>query len=167
MIQEKANFYENPKTELKTNIEFDRTDGKDPKFTDLVKELDEDLQAMYSNEGYKFDIDIKVDQLNTVVLASISEITIGGGCFKPIDADTAEVKRVFVSPYFRGLSIGSGLMEEIICWAKELNFKKLVLETGELQEQSIRLFKKHGFSVIENFGPYVGVKGSICMGKDL
>ena len=167
MIEEKVNFYESPKSDLKTNIDFERTDGKDQKFVDIVQELDQNLHATYNNYGYKYDIDIKVEHLNTVVLASIGDITIGGGCFKPIDAETAEVKRVFVSPYFRGLGVGSGMLEEIISWAKELKFTQLVLETGELQEESIRLFKRNGFLQIDNFGPYIGVRGSICMGRFL
>lgn len=167
MIEEKVNFRKNTQTELETTTEFFRTDGKDEKFKDLIKELDENLQSIYSNDGYKFDIDLSVTGLDTVVLASIGGITIGGGCFKLVDQETAEVKRVFVSPYFRGLNVGSGIMEEIIAWAKELNLKQLVLETGELQHQALQLFRKYGFVNIENFGPYIGVKGSICMGRRL
>lgn len=167
MITEKVNFYENPQDTLKTTVEFERTHGADPRFIDIVKELDQNLHSTYNNYGYKYDIDIQVGEVSTVILASIGEIVIGGGCFKPLDDETAEVKRVFVSPYFRGLSVGSGLMEEVICWAQELGFKNLVLETGELQEESIRLFKRQGFSVIENFGSYVGVRGSICMARKL
>ncbi|WP_207420604.1 GNAT family N-acetyltransferase [Desertivirga brevis] len=167
MIEEKVNFKKNTQTELETTTEFYRTNGEDTKFKDLINELDENLQAIYSNEGYKFDIDLSVTGLDTVVLAAIGGITIGGGCFKVIDQKTAEVKRVFVSPYFRGLNVGSGIMQEIIDWAKELHFKELVLETGELQHQALQLFKKYGFEKINNFGPYIGVKGSICMGRRL
>ncbi|WP_207533223.1 GNAT family N-acetyltransferase [Desertivirga arenae] len=167
MIEEKVNFHKSTQTELETTTEFLRTTGKDKKFSDLIKELDENLQAIYNHQGYRYDIDISVAELDTVVLASIGGITIGGGCFKLINDATAEVKRVFVSPYFRGLNVGSGLMEEIIEWAKELNLEALVLETGELQHQALQLFRKYGFAKIENFGPYIGMKGSICMGRRL
>ncbi|WP_207426174.1 GNAT family N-acetyltransferase [Pedobacter sp. SYSU D00535] len=164
-VKEVANFHKSPKSELKTTIEFERTHGRDLKFVNIIKELDQNLFAMYNHNSYKFDVDIKVDHIDTVVLASIKNITIGGGCFKALDANTAEVKRLFVNPYFRGLGVASGILDEIEAWAKELNFGRLMLETGELQEQAIKLFERHGFLVTDSFGPYIGVAGSVCMAK--
>ncbi|WP_256009628.1 GNAT family N-acetyltransferase [Desertivirga xinjiangensis] len=153
--------------DVKTIIEFDRTDSKDLRFINVVRELDANLYAMYNNNNYQFDVDIKVDNINTVILACIRSITVGGGCFKEIDSDTVEFKRMFVNPYFRGLGVASGILDELILWAKELNYSKVVLETGERQADSISLFEKHQFSVIDNFGPYIGIKGSVCMGRDI
>lgn len=168
MLGEKTkNFHKSPKAEIKTLVEFDRTDSKDRRFTNVVKELDENLYATYHNKSYRYDVDISVDHINTVILACIKSITIGGGCFKEIDSNTVEFKRMFVNPYFRGLGVASGILEELSAWAKELNYSYAVLETGDQQEESIKLFKKHEFSLIENFGPYINVGGSICMGKKL
>lgn len=161
------NFHKSPKSDIETMVEFDRTNSKDLRFINVVKELDDNLYATYHNLRYKYDVDINIDDINTVVLACIKSITVGGGCFKQIDDNTVEFKRMFVNPYFRGLGVASGILDALSVWAKELNYSNAVLETGDRQEESIKLFQKHGFSVIENFGPYVNVEGSICMAKKL
>ena len=144
-----------------------RTTSDNKDFKNLLDELNNDLRARYSNNEYKFDIDIKIDRLETVALAYINDITLGCGCFKEIKEDTVEIKRMFVNPYFRGYGVASAILEELTKWAKELCYSWAVLETGEQQPESIKLYSKHGFEIIENFGPYVGVKGSVCMGKRL
>jgi putative acetyltransferase len=148
-------------------LKIKRTTSDDKSFQDLILELDSFLNARYHNNGYKFDLNIKIDKLETVVLASINDITVGCGCFKEIDDDTVEIKRMFVNPYFRGFGVASSVLEELTKWAKELYYSNAVLETGEQQPEAIKLYSKHGFAIIDNFEPYVGIKGSLCMGKKL
>jgi putative acetyltransferase len=144
-----------------------RTTSNNKDFKNLLDDLNNDLRARYSNNEYKFDVDIKIDTLETVALASINDIVLGCGCFKEIKEDTVEIKRMFVNPYFRGYGVASAILEELTSWAKELYYSWAVLETGEQQPESIKLYSRHGFEIIDNFGPYVGLRGSVCMGKRL
>ena len=42
-----------------------------------------------------------------------------------------------------------------------------VLETGIHQQEAIHLYRKSGYLVIENYGPYKNMPESICMQKEI
>ena len=81
--------------------------------------------------------------------------------------DFIELKRVFVHIEYQGRGIGSKLVYLLMEWAIELGYKRMILETGELLTESCALYKKLGFQVISNYGPYVNMPESLCMAKDL
>ena len=58
------------------------------------------------------------------------------------------------------------LVSLLMEWAVELGYKKMVLETGELLAESCAVYKKLGFQVIPNYGPYEDMPESLCMAKD-
>ncbi|RZK70901.1 MAG: GNAT family N-acetyltransferase [Pedobacter sp.] len=148
-------------------IRLKRTSNKDNDFKGLVMELDNDLQGRYQNIQYQYNAYTDVSKINTVVIAYIQDIAVGCGCFKEIGDDTVEIKRMFVNPYFRGFGVASSIIEELLTWAKQLYYADAVLETGKRQPESIKLYSKHGFNIIENFGPYVGMEESVCMQRPL
>lgn len=69
------------------------------------------------------------------------------------DIDNAtELKRVFVRDEFQGKGIGTKLVLELIEWAKELGYRKMILETGELLQESCYVYRKVGFNKMDNYG---------------
>jgi GNAT superfamily N-acetyltransferase len=148
-------------------IEVVRTNSEDKRFKTLITELDNDLMSRYSNDPYKFDINIHLDYINTAVIAQLTNITVGCGCFKEIDDHTVEIKRMYVNPYFRGFGVASMVINSLTNWAKELFYDNAVLETGINQPEAIKLYEKNGFQKIPPFEPYIGIANSICMGKKL
>ena len=146
-------------------IEIIRTHSDDKRFKNLILELDNDLMSRYSHADYKYDINIRFNTLETAVIAQITNITVGCGCFKEIDEDTVEIKRMYVNPYFRGFGVASLMIEALTRWARELFYKRAVLETGVKQPEAIKLYGKHGFEKIPPFDPYIGIPNSVCMGK--
>ncbi|WP_207427982.1 GNAT family N-acetyltransferase [Pedobacter sp. SYSU D00535] len=148
-------------------VRIKRTTAKNRDFQNLIMELDSDLQSRYSSENYQYNAYTNLGNLQTVVVAYIQDIAVGCGCFKELDVDTVEIKRMFVNPYFRGFGVASSVIEELLDWAKRLYYKQAVLETGIKQPESIKLYAKHGFTVIDNFGPYKGMEESVCMRRFL
>ena len=74
---------------------------------------------------------------------------------------------MYVKPANRGQGIAYTILQELEEWAKELNFPYAILETGTKQPEAINLYKKVGYSVTENYPPYVDMEHSICMKKSL
>ena len=74
---------------------------------------------------------------------------------------------MFVKKAFRGKRIARGVIAELEAWAKELNYASIVLETGILQPEAIRLYEAAGYRRIPNYPPYVGVKESVSYQKTL
>ena len=65
----------------------------------------------------------------------------------------------------RGQGIASLVLKELEKWAKELGYKKCILETGLKQPEAIRLYEKNGYKSIPNYGQYSGVENSVCYEK--
>ncbi len=84
-----------------------------------------------------------------------------------LDADTMEVKRMYVTVNYRGQGIASVVLKELEEWAAELNYDKCVLETGNKQPEAIALYKKNGYKIIPNYGQYKNVENSICFEKEI
>lgn len=49
---------------------------------------------------------------------------------------------MFVIPTEQGKGIGTVLVSKLTEWAKELGYKKMILETGELLAESCHIYSK-------------------------
>lgn len=144
-----------------------RTDSNNPDFQALVRELDKDL-AIRDGEDHAFFAQFnKIDTIKHVVLAYENEEAVGCGAIKEYDANTMEVKRMFVPLEKRGKGIASGILKELERWAKELGYKTCILETGQKQPEAIALYQKNNYGIIKNYGQYADVESSVCFEKQL
>ena len=144
-----------------------RTDSKNKNFQALVKLLDEEL-AIRDGDDHAFYTQFNsLENIKYVVLIYENKIPIGCGALKEFSKEAVEVKRMYVNPDNRGHNLASHIIKELEKWTFELGFQKCVLETGYNQPEAIRLYKKNNFQIIENYGPYSGVKTSICFEKIL
>jgi putative acetyltransferase len=148
-------------------LRIERTTSENPAFAKLVQQLDRELLARYKDEQAQYDPHNKIENNKTVIIAYINNQPVGCGCIKPIDLFTVEIKRMFVLPEHRGKGTAMAIIDELELLAKELSFKRAILETGNRQPEAIAVYKKSGYSIIDNYGPYVNMKSSICMGKYL
>ena len=109
----------------------------------------------------------QLDEIRETIVVYEDGKVIGGGAIRRYDDENIELKRVFVHTEYQGREIGSRLVSRLIEWAMELGYKRMILETGELLAESCAVYKKLGFKVIPNYGPYVNMPESLCMAKDL
>jgi GNAT superfamily N-acetyltransferase len=153
---------------MKTNLlSIIRTTSENPDFSNLVILLDADLKIR-DGEDHEFYAKInKAALLNNVILCYDDKVAVGCGAFRAIDSNSVEIKRMFVNPDNRGKGIASKILSQLEHWAKELNYAQTILETGVNQPEAIALYKKAGYSIIENCGQYKGVENSVCMKKIL
>jgi len=56
-------------------------------------------------------------------------------------------------------------MQELERWGLAHGFTRLVLESRESNVHAIEFYKKNGYSVCPNYGPYVNEKDAVCMEK--
>lgn len=81
------------------------------------------------------------------------------GCVasRRLDADTCEMKRLFVRPEFQGLGLGSSLIDNLITEARASGYKKMRLDSWiPRMGKAIEMYRRHGFYEIEpyNENPY-------------
>lgn len=144
-----------------------RTDSTNNDFRALVVDLDQDLAIRDGADHSFFAQFNKIDLIKNVVVAYWKGIAVGCGACKEYQAGTAEIKRMYVAPQYRGKGIASAILNELEQWAKELHFTHCILETGEKQPEAVSLYHKNGYKVIPNYGQYANVASSICFRKQL
>ena len=93
---------------------------------------------------------------------------VGCGAVRLIDRETAEFKRMYVSPAVRGRGLGRRLVNALEAEARALGVRRVVLETGIRQTAALALYRGTGFDPIPLYGEYLrSPETSICLGKML
>lgn len=142
-----------------------RTNSDHKDFINLVRHLDAELAERDGAEHAFYAQFNKIDKIKYVVVAYEDEKPVGCGAIKEFEPGTVEVKRMFVSPRFRGKGIAGEVLAELERWAAELSFNRCILETGLKQPEAIALYRKSRYSRIPNYGQYAGVENSVCFEK--
>ena len=142
-----------------------RTDSSHSDFLKLVNQLDLELENMNGESNEFFNQFNNIEKIKHVVIAYINGEAVGCGAFKPYIDETVEIKRMFVSINKRGLGTAKALLLALESWARELEYKEAILETGN--PVAVKLYARCGYQVIPNYDQYIGIDSSICMKKNL
>ncbi|MEO1136037.1 MAG: GNAT family N-acetyltransferase [Pseudomonadota bacterium] len=100
-----------------------------PKTTD--KDLD-DLEAFYKDGAFDVLVDAQGDIIGTVGLW-------------PMGDGVVELRKMYLKPAARGRGLGKRLLKHAIARARELNFRRIELQTARVLEEAIGLYEKFGF----------------------
>ena len=148
-------------------VSLKRTNSDNEDFRILISELDKDLLARYEERQAVYDQYNIIENNQNVIVAYKDKLAVGCGCFKKFDDQSVEIKRMYVKPEYRGQKIAASILDALEKWASELNVLSTVLETGIKQHEAIHLYRKSGYIVVENYGPYKNMAESVCMHKQL
>ena len=149
------------------NQEIIKTDSKNIDFIMLISELDKDLRERNGEIQDQYDKHNKVDNINDVVIIYVDKKPVACGAFKEYNTETVELKRIFVLKSFRGQGLSKLLVSSLEEIAKTQGYKYAILETGRKHIEAISLYKRSGYTVTENYDPYIGMPDSVCMKKTL
>lgn len=156
-----------------SKVEFIRFSGNNMDFVENCQLLDMDLDRRVGKEIQrdKYKKYNQLEEIKEVVVIYVDGKPAGAGAIREYQygdiSDATELKRVFVREEYQGKGLGTKLVLELIKWAKELGYKRIILETGELLQEACHVYQKVGFEKIENYGPYISMTGSLCMMKEL
>lgn len=150
-------------------MDYILTDGKNADFAALCVLLDESLETAVGKtvQRAKYAPMNTLEKIEDAVVVYDGALPVACGGIRPYEGDVAEVKRVFVSPDYRGQGISRLMMRILEDRAREKGFRTLILETNHLLIPACRLYDSLGYVVIDNYGPYVDMPESLCMGKTL
>ena len=75
------------------------------------------------------------------------------GCvaLRPLEGEVAEMKRLFVEPAHRGMSLGFKLVDELLARARALGYARVRLDTLPFMRNAVRLYRAFDF---EEIAPY-------------
>ena len=91
------------------------------------------------------------------------------GALKEIEPGKGELKSMRAAPDYRGKGAGEAILLHLIAEAEARGYAWLGLETGrpDAYIPAQNLYRKHGFTVCEDFGDYQADDFSICMSREL
>lgn len=137
----------------------------DPRVRELMNAQQRELRALYQDTAERtepFHPAVLAREGGVLLALEEDGMLLACGALKRLGPDTAEVKRMYTVPELRGRGLGRQILNGLIERGRALGLRRLVLETGELQAEAIRLYESAGFRRIPNYGYYVGMAGSLC-----
>jgi GNAT superfamily N-acetyltransferase len=153
-----------------------RVDWLDPRAVRLREAMDVEMTELYASVGADASDEdnamvqraLHVDDSTILIsiLALVDGEAVGHTALRPY-GDELEVKKVFVTPEFRGRGISKQLMREAEVIAGERGVASLVLQTGDRQHEAIALYLRIGYIEIPVFPPYDVIPVAICYRKTL
>jgi ribosomal protein S18 acetylase RimI-like enzyme len=86
-------------------------------------------------------------------LARAGEVGVGCVALRPLDDATAEVKRMYVDPAWRGAGVGRALLEALIAGARARGYRTVRLGTLDDMTAAQGLYRSLGFEPIPRYRP--------------
>src|SRR5215470_13609142 len=143
-------------------------DPTSPAARELIERLDSLMTSLYPAESNHL---LSVEELRqpnvTFLTASVDGEVAGCGAFVNQGGEYAEIKRMFVSPEFRGLKLGRRILEELETLARASGLELARLETCVYQSEALLLYDKAGYYRRGPFGDYFEDPLSVFMEKEL
>jgi L-amino acid N-acyltransferase YncA/predicted GNAT family N-acyltransferase len=136
----------------------------------LIESLDAELSHVYPEPGathFELEPSEVSPERGGFFAIEAGDAVVGCGAVRALDAETAELKRMFVAPEWRGLGLSKRILQELEGEAGRLGAKRIRLETGERQVAAVALYERSGYRRIAPFGQYVDSPLSVCMEKVL
>jgi len=137
----------------------------------LIDALNAELAGLYPEPGanhFRLDPGEVADGRGAFLVVYVDAVPVGCGALRVLDAETAELKRMYVMPTARGRGLGRRLVAALEAEARAIDVRRLVLETGIRQDAALALYRATGFEPIALYGEYrSSPETSVCLGKDL
>ena len=80
------------------------------------------------------------------VLVQESGSIIGAYGLYRLDSHTCELRKMYLHRAYRRQGLGKRLLDDALAKARELGFRKVVLETASVLKEAIALYERYGFA---------------------
>lgn len=133
----------------------------------LAQKLDEyyfelvgDVQLRYAEANHP---------KNFACLAVVYEqdAPIACGCWKAVDEQTAEIKRIYVLPAYRRKGAASMIVKALEKDLLHTGRRHIILETARTTPDSAALYSSLGYQIVDYYGSPAGAENCLCFEKNL
>jgi GNAT superfamily N-acetyltransferase len=98
-----------------------------------------------SEQALFHDLEVMRESRSRLYLAEIAGEPVGIGGLRPLTADEAEIKRMYVRPSARGLGVGRAILVRLIDDARALGYKTIRLDSAPFMHEAHGLYRSFGF----------------------
>ncbi len=143
--------------------------GEDnPDLIQLSKELDNFYFSRFGKMYLVYRANNVLEGMAGAAVAYEDSNPCGWCCWKPFDAVTAEIKRVYVCPEYRRKGVAKKLMETIELHAARSGCHRAVLETAKATEGALAFYRAVGYHVLKGgYGRYADDPDCVCFEKEI
>ncbi len=133
--------------------------------SDMSIALHADLELRYGKGSLEEFVEENKNMM--IFFAAVDENSNAAACgaLKHFNAETAEIKRMYVKVEHRGEGLSKLILRELEANAAEMNYKRLILETGTKQPEAMNLYEKSGYTKITAYGRHKDDPDSVCYEK--
>jgi GNAT superfamily N-acetyltransferase len=147
------------------NIEVTAYDHPDA--MKLIAELQQEYVVRYGGvDGTPVDPTEFAPPLGLFHVAYVDGVPAACGGWRAHETDV-ELKRMYVAPAFRGRGLARAVLASLERAAAEAGYRRIILETGLRQPESIALYKSSGYEPVPKFGYYADAPESVHLGKEV
>lgn len=133
----------------------------------LIEKLSAVLAQITGSSGKRsFNLDDLQSARAVWALArNVQDVAIGCGAIRPLTQETAELKRMYSTGSEAG--VGSAILRFLEASARTLGYREITLETRRVNHNAVAFYEKHGYTVTDNYGAYIGRDEAVCFIKVL
>lgn len=133
----------------------------------LMDELSQSLESITGSTGRNsFNLkDVYVPRSLFAVAYTEDGEAVGCGAIRPINGDTAEVKRMYAKT--KAIGVGTAILHYLETEAKKMGYSALWLETRLINRRAVSFYEKRGYYRINNYGKYVNRPEAVCFEKKI
>lgn len=121
-------------------------------YTELLIAGDPSFREYLKQQRYDAELDHPLEKYGPpdgrLYIALWNETPAGCIALRRIDAESCEMKRLYVRPALRGRGIGSQLIQQILSDARAIGYRRMLLDTLPFLEQAIHMYEDIGFREI-------------------
>jgi GNAT superfamily N-acetyltransferase len=98
-----------------------------------------------SDQALFRDLEVMRESRARLYVAEIGAEPVGMGGLRPLVADEAEIKRMYVRPSARGLGVGRAILQRLVDDARALGYKTIRLDSAPFMHEAHALYGSFGF----------------------
>lgn len=136
-------------------VELRETGGDTPAGQEALRAYYAELDRRFPN-GFSSDAPAPAEPGSHYLAALSDGRPVAYGGIRPLDDATAEVKRMWVHPDWRGAGLGSRMLRHLERFAREAGFTGIRLDTNGVLTEAIALYERAGYREIQRYNenPY-------------
>lgn len=146
------------------------SDPKGPEALALLREAAREIQLLYPefhDPAAPPPTNTPTQPRGAYFVAFAAGRPVGMGAHRPLDEETTEVRRMFVTRDVRNRGVARLILEHVEAHALARGFQRAVLETGCRQLPAMHLYESCGYTRVPAFGVYANDPTSVCYAKRL
>ena len=141
--------------------------AKSEDFRTLAALLDAYYFTLVGDIQLKYAEPNRPENMNALLVVYEGEKAIACGAWKAIDAEMAELKRIYVLPECRRQGVASAMIRALEDSIAATGRKKLILETAVDTTSSHNLYLSLGYQLRDYYGSPAGADNCMCFHKEI